>query len=231
VLVFADVTEQERLRQAEREFVANASHELRTPVAAIASAVEALQAGAHEDPVDRARFIDLIGRQSTRLIRLTSALLTLARAQTGHEPLQLEPVELAPLLQDAADTGDEFPGRVRVECPEPVTAIGRRDILEQALANLVGNALKHTSEGEVVLTARRSGQRAIIEVSDAGEGIPPEAQGRVFDRFFTVDRNERNGFGLGLAIARGSAEALGGTLTIHSDEGKGTTATIVLPSG
>lgn len=228
VLVFADITEHERLRQAEQEFVANASHELRTPVAAIAGAVEALKSGAQDEPEDRVRFIELIGRQSARLTRLTSSLLTLARAQTAQEGLRLEPVELKPLLEDAAVTDIEDGVRVRVDCAGRVTAMGRRDILEQVLANLVGNAVKHTRDGEVVVRARRSGRNAIIEVSDTGPGIPVEAQGRVFDRFFTVDRNERNGFGLGLAIARGSAEAIGGTLTIESSPDHGTTATVVL---
>ena len=231
VLVFADVTEHERLRQAEQEFVANASHELRTPVAAIASAVEALRSGAQDDPEARDRFVELIGRQSARLTRLTSALLTLARAQTRHEPIRLEQVDLMPLLEEAADARLDAHVPIRVDCSGPVTAMGRRDILEQVLANLVGNAVKNTREGEVVLKARRSGSSAIIEVTDTGPGIPVEVQGRVFDRFFTVDRNDRNGFGLGLAIARGSAEALGGTLTIESRGGRGTTATVVLEGG
>ncbi len=231
VLVFADVTEHERLREAEQEFVANASHELRTPVAAIASAVEALRSGAQDDPEARDRFVELIGRQSARLTRLTSALLTLARAQTRHEPIRLEPVDLMPLLEEAADARLDAHVPIRVDCSGPVTAMGRRDILEQVLANLVGNAVKNTREGEVVLKARRSGSSAIIEVTDTGPGIPVEVQGRVFDRFFTVDRNDRNGFGLGLAIARGSAEALGGTLTIESRGGRGTTATVVLEGG
>jgi two-component system, OmpR family, phosphate regulon sensor histidine kinase PhoR len=231
VLVVADITEHERLRQAEQEFVANASHELRTPVAAIASAVDALRAGAQDEPESRARFIDLIGRQASRLTRLTSALLALARAQTGHEPLEVEPVDLKPLLEEAAEAGLEGGPRVRVECDAAVTALGRRDILEQVLSNLVGNALKHTEGGEIVLRATRSGADAVIEVSDTGQGIPAEARSRVFDRFFTADPNERNGFGLGLAIARGSAEALGGTLTIESGPGRGTIARVVLPTG
>ena len=158
VLVLADITEQERRRQAEREFVTNASHELRTPVTAIASAVEALKSGAADSPESRKRFIDLIGRQSTRLTRLSSSLLILARAQTQQETVQLEPVELRGLLQEIAAASDPADGvDVRVECAQPVVAVGQRDIVEQVVSNLVGNALKHTVTGEVVLRAEQNG--------------------------------------------------------------------------
>jgi len=230
VIVVADVTEQERRRQAEREFVANASHELRTPVTAIASAVEALRNGALDDPAARDQFVDVIARQSTRLTRLTTSLLTLARAQTRQEELQLEPVELQALLEEvAAATAPEADGRLTVERGDPVTAFGRRDILEQVVSNLVGNALKHGDGADVVLRARRAGREATIEVSDRGPGIPPETQARIYDRFYAGDGGQRNGFGLGLAIARASTEALGGTLTIASEPGEGTTATVGLP--
>ncbi len=228
VLVVTDVTERERRIQAEREFVTNASHELRTPVTAITSAVEALQAGAKEDPASRERFIELIGRQAARLTRLTSSLLVLARTQTLQETMTLEPVPLRPLLEEvAAGSAAEDGVQVRVSCEEPVEAVGRRDVLEQILSNLVGNAIKHTEAGEVVLSARRAGAETVIEVSDTGAGIPPSEQGRVFDRFYTGTR--RNGFGLGLAIARDSAEAIGGRLTIESSPGRGTTARVALP--
>ncbi len=230
VLVFADITEQERRRQAEREFVTNASHELRTPVTAIASAVEALQSGAQDSPESRERFIDLIGRQAKRLTRLSSSLLILARAQTRQEQVQLEPVELQALLHEIAAASEPADGvAVRVDCPQPVVAVGQRDIVEQVISNLVGNALKHTTEGEVVLRARRVVSEAAIEVADTGPGITPAVQTRMFDRFYSLEMNGR-GFGLGLAIARESAEAIGGTLTIESEPGCGTTARVVLPA-
>jgi two-component system, OmpR family, phosphate regulon sensor histidine kinase PhoR len=230
VLVFADITEQERRRQAEREFVANASHELRTPVTAIASAVEALKSGAEDSPESRRRFIDLIGRQANRLTRLSSSLLILARAQTRQEDVQLEPVELRGLLREIAAASEPTDGvAVRVDCPQPVVAVGQRDIVEQVVSNLVGNALKHTVEGEVVLRARQVAEGAAIEIADTGPGISPAVQTRMFDRFYSLDVNGRGGFGLGLAIARDSAEAIGGTLTIDSEPGHGTTARVVLP--
>jgi signal transduction histidine kinase len=231
VLVFADVTERERRRQAERDFVTNASHELRTPVTAIASAVEALNAGAKDVPESRERFIDLIGRQAERLTRLTSALLTLARAQTRQEDVMLEPVELRALLAEIADSSDPSEGvAIRVDCPEELAAVGQRDIVEQVVSNLVGNAVKHTVSGEIVLTARRRGSRTVIEVADTGPGVPREAQTRIFDRFYSADRARRDGFGLGLTIARDAAEAIGGSLEIESEPGRGTTARVVLPA-
>jgi signal transduction histidine kinase len=231
VLVFADITEQERRRQAEREFVTNASHELRTPVTAITSAVEALQSGAKDDPERRERFIDLIGRQAARLTRLSSSLLILARAQTRQENLHLEPVELGGLLNEIAAGSVPAEGvGLRVDCPRPVVAVGQRDIVEQVVANLVGNALKHTVEGEIVLRATQDGAKARVEVVDTGPGIAPTVQGRVFDRFYSAEVNGREGFGLGLAIARESAEAIGGALTIESETGAGTTARLELPA-
>jgi signal transduction histidine kinase len=231
VLVLSDITEQERRRQAEREFVTNASHELRTPVTAIVSAVEALKSGAQDVPESRERFVDLIERQALRLTRLSSSLLILARAQTRQENVQLEPVELRGLLTEIAASSVAADGvDVRVDCPKPVVAVGQRDIVEQVVSNLVGNALKHTAAGEVVLRAVQNGSKATIEVADTGPGIAPAAQSRVFDRFYTLEGNGRDGFGLGLAIARESAEAIGGTLTIESEAGRGTTARLVLPA-
>ncbi len=227
VLVVADVTERERRRQAEREFVTNASHELRTPVTAITSAVEALQAGAKDQPESRERFIDLIGRQADRLTRLTNSLLVLARAQTLQEPITLEPVELRSLLAEVAASAPVNGVGVRVECASSLVGVGRRDVLEQVLSNLVGNALKHSEAREIVLSAKRNGSTAVIEVSDTGPGIPVAAQGRIFDRFYRSGRPD--GFGLGLAIARESAEAIGATLTIESTPGHGTTARVSLP--
>ena len=231
VLVFADITEQERRRQAEREFVTNASHELRTPVTAITSAVEALQSGAKDDPRSRERFIDLIGRQAARLTRLSSSLLILARAQTKQENVHLEPVELGGLLNEIAAGSVPAEGvSLRVDCPRSVVAVGQRDIVEQVVANLVGNAVKHTVEGEIVLRASQDGAKARVEVVDTGPGISPAVQTRVFDRFYSGELNLRDGFGLGLAIARESAEAIGGALSIESESGRGTTARLELPA-
>jgi signal transduction histidine kinase len=230
VLVVADITKQERLRQAEHDFVSNASHELRTPLSAILGAVEALENGAGDDPVSRDRFVGAIGRQATRLSRLTSSLLTLARVQTRQEEIQLEDVDIRPILEEVVATSTPADGvELRIDCPPDLTAFARREILEQIVSNLVENGLKHTSAGEVVLTGRYASTSTVIEVSDTGPGIPAASHARIFERFYSVDQSRRDGFGLGLAIARDSAEAIGGTLVIESDTDRGTTARVAFP--
>jgi signal transduction histidine kinase len=230
VLVIADITKQERLLQAEHDFVSNASHELRTPVTAILGAVEALENGAAEDAASRERFVQAIGRQATRLSRLTSSLLTLARAQTRQEEIELEPVSVRPILEEVVATSTPVDGvGLRIDCPPDLTAIGRRDVVEQIVSNLVENGLKHTQHGEVVLRGRYVDEDTVIEVTDTGPGIPGAARERIFERFYSIEQSRQNGFGLGLAIARDSTEAIGGTLVIESDAEHGTVARVALP--
>jgi signal transduction histidine kinase len=229
VLVLADITQHERRQRAEREFVANASHELRTPVSAIASAVEALELGARDVPEERDRFIAVIGRQAARLTRLTSSLLVLARAQTREEGVQLVPVELDPFLERLAESTDQ-PADVRVERNGGGVALAQPDVLEQVIANLVANAAKHAPGAAVVLRAHRAGDDAVIEVVDRGPGMPADVRARVFDRFYSGYAPGRDGFGLGLAIARESTAAMGGRLELESEPGAGTTARVILRS-
>lgn len=230
VLVLSDISERERRERSEREFVANAAHELRTPLTAIASAVEALRAGAEEQPDERDRFLGIIERQTTRLVRLVRALLVLARAQTRQEPLRLEPVELQPLLQDvAASLSPPDEVAVEVTCPPGLAALAQRDLAEQVLANLAANAVKHTTQGRIALCAKPTGDGFLsLEVSDTGSGISPDATEQIFDRFYSGSRGSREGFGLGLAIVRESVRALGGVIQIDSQPGIGTTARVTL---
>ncbi len=229
VLVLADVTERERREAAEREFVANAAHELRTPIAAIAGAVEVLQAGAAEDPVARRRFLENIGRESERLRRLTRSLLTLARAQTREEALELEGVELAPLLDEVArglGYGDD--GLIEHD-GAGIRFLGHPDLAYQALSNVIGNAVKHGGHDPVVIAARSTGDgHVVVEVRDRGPGIAADRRGRVFDRFYRGHARDESGFGLGLAIVREVVRELGGTVEITSQAGVGTTVSLTL---
>jgi signal transduction histidine kinase len=230
VLVFRDLTEQERRERAERDFVSNAAHELRTPLAGIVSAMEVLQAGAKEIPDDRDRFLNVIDRQVSRLGRLARALLVLARAQTRQELPPLEPVALAPLLQEAARALDGMDAEVEVACDDEVSVLGNPDLLEQAFANLAVNAVKHGSP-HVTLRGVRAGGSVLVEVSDRGPGIAVAARDRVFDRFYSGAGGTRDGFGLGLAIVRESISAMGGTIEVDSSPGGGgTTVRIRLAS-
>jgi two-component system, OmpR family, sensor histidine kinase VicK len=232
ILVLTDISERERRERAEREFIANAAHELRTPLAAITSSVDVLQEGAKDDPSERDQFLDVIGRQAERLGRLSRALLTLARAQTHQQAVTLERVELRPLLERAAgDLGSHEGVSVRIECPSGLVALAQQDLVEQIVNSLTANAAKHTTAGTISLSGSRRNGEVVIEVSDTGSGFDAAARDRVFDRFYRVRRDEPSeGFGLGLAIVRESVRAMGGVIEIDSEAGVGTTVTILLGS-
>jgi signal transduction histidine kinase len=227
VLVLTDVSERERRERAEREFVANAAHELRTPLTALASAVESLQAGASEDAATRTRLLAVIERQTSRLGRLTRALLILARAQTRQETIHMESVRLQPLLETAV-SGLTPEVAVEIDCLPTLTVWGEADLLEQVVANLAGNAAKHADGGPIVLAARQTGHHVEIEVTDDGPGISGADRARVFDRFYSLDRESGESFGLGLAIVREAVRALGGVVEIDSGPGRGTTVRVRL---
>ena len=228
LLVVDDLTEQERRELAEREFVSNAAHELRTPLTTIIGAVEVLQAGAKENPVERDRFLGHIERESGRLARLARAMLTLARAHSGQEQPRVEAVELAPLLRDVAAGLRPHDGvAVDVEAPRGLSVDANRDLLEQTLRNLGENAAKHTAHGSISLRAHSDGGTVTVEVEDTGPGISPEVQRHVFDRFYRGER-DAHGFGLGLAIVRESVRTLGGRIELDSSPGEGTVFRILL---
>ena len=230
VLVLSDVTAQERRERAEREFVVNAAHELRTPLAAIASAVEVLESGAKDDALERERFLRIVSRQSGRLNRLVRALLVLARAQTRQEAVPFEAVELRPVLEEvASETRSGHPSAViSIDCPDSLQAFGQRDLIEEVVANLTANAVKHGAPGEILLrgTVTVAGAPS-IEVLDSGPGIAPGQRERLFDRFYRGDPGS-DGFGLGLAIVREAVRALGGRIEIASRPGGGTLARVTL---
>jgi PAS domain S-box-containing protein len=228
VVVFQDVADRERREHAIRAFVTNAAHELGTPLAGIIAAVEALQAGAKDDAEHRDRFIHHIERESARLERLMRALLVLARSQARAEAASLEIVPLAPLIAEVARAVDPRPGvRVETTCADDVAAIANRSLLEQALANLAGNAARYTAAGVIRLTAEKRNGDVLLVVSDTGPGIPEEVRERLFERFARGE-GQVAGFGLGLSIARDSVEATGGSLEVESSAEHGTRAVVRL---
>jgi PAS domain S-box-containing protein len=223
---FQDVTSREARERAERDFVTNAAHELQTPIAAITSGIQVLQAGAKDVEADRDRFLAHIEAACARLERLTRALLVLARAQAGDEPPPAELVEVAPLLRAVAQVLP--PGtEVDVSCPPDVAVIANRPLLEQALVNLGANAVKYTT-GRVRLAAATSNGRVRLEVRDEGAGIDPAERARVFDRFYRGG-DQRDGFGLGLAIVAEAVRAIDGKLELDSSA-EGTGVSISLPA-
>jgi signal transduction histidine kinase len=231
LLILQDVTARERHSRGEREFVANAAHELRTPIAAISSAVEVLQAGAKESPADRDLFLQHIERESDRVVRLTGALLQLARIQSGDRVIALQLVEVRPLLDDVARELESRDGvEIRVSCERGLSALADHDLLCQAVRNVAENAVRHTIAGTVELACRDEGQACEIQIRDTGPGIAEHDRERVFDRFFRANGSAKGGFGLGLAITREIARALGGTLEIDSTPGEGTRVRLRLPA-
>jgi PAS domain S-box-containing protein len=230
VSVFTDVTARRRLEGAMREFVTNAAHELQTPIAAILSATEVLEGGAKMQARDRDRFLAHVREQATRLTRLSRALLVLARAQSGAEQPATERLVVRPLLQGvAASVATPASVTVRIDCPRSLSVEANRDLVEQALLNFVGNAARYTARGTITVAAeRRDDGDVVIAVSDTGPGIAADRLELVFERFYRGDATSE-GFGLGLAIAREAARALGGNVEVESEVDRGTTVRLVLP--
>ena len=228
VATLQDITSQEVRERSEREFVTNAAHELQSPLAAIRSAVEVLQAGAKET-ADRDLFLDHIEREALRLGRVVRALLTLARVQTGVEEPRVELIEVRPMLERIADTMEPAESvELVVDCPRELAVLANQDLLEQSVSNLVRNAVKHTTEGSIHLSAAPLNAHVEVRVADTGSGIPNDVLPRVFDRFYRADP-QQEGFGLGLAIVNAAVDAMSGELEVESTVGEGTTVTMRLP--
>jgi PAS domain S-box-containing protein len=228
--LFQDVTEQERLERAGREFVTNAAHELQSPLAAIVSAIEVLQSGA-KDSDERDVFLGHIERESARLARLARALLVLARAQIGFEAARDEIVPVQQLLTETVARLRVVPGvEVEVDCGREVAVVTNRELLEQAVANLAENAAKHTSAGRIVLGAAEREGGVEITVTDTGSGIAAAERSRVFDRFHRGPVEKEAGFGLGLAIVGAATDALSGEVELQSSVGAGTVVRLWLPN-
>jgi signal transduction histidine kinase len=230
--VVRDRTDEMRREIAEREFVSNAAHELRNPIAGISGAIEVLRAGAKDDPEARDHFLDRLQHDAERVSRLTHSLLTLARMEAvGEGEAEIVGVEL--VVQESVDTvrppdGIDF----RLELEPELAAQGDPVLLRQVLIGLLTNAFKNTPvPGTVTLRARREGSDDVmIEVEDTGAGIPPDELDRVFDRFYRGSGQlEREGFGLGLSIAKRMVDVMGGEIGVDSQVGEGSTFWVKLP--
>jgi len=231
IVMVEDVTARTRRDRAERDFLANAAHELRTPVTAIANAIEVLESGADGSPEDRRRFMSHARRETERMARLVSTLLTLARAEGAAEPPRLEAIEVEPLLREVAERLEPANGvAVVVDVGRRAHVLSDPDLLRQALLNVGSNAAEHTTEGEIRFSGRETPGHVEIVVSDTGPGIPPEHRDRVFERFYRAggDRS-MHGFGLGLSIAARAVRVLGGEIFLESDVGRGVTVIMRLP--
>jgi two-component system phosphate regulon sensor histidine kinase PhoR len=225
-----DVSERERRERVQRDFVTNAAHELQTPLAAIVSATDVLQACAKEIPEHRDRFLAHVEREAGRLVRLTRALLVLARVQALRErPPRVTMEVRRQLLAVAAEAEPAAGVDITVECAANLRAVTNAELLEQLLSELTANAVKNTMSGRIVLSAERNDRGVAIAVRDTGRGIDGDAE-RIFERFYRSGDADRDGFGLGLAIVREIASAIDGELDIRSSAA-GTTVRLTLPPG
>jgi two-component system phosphate regulon sensor histidine kinase PhoR len=215
VSVFEDVTQRRRREQADRDFVANAAHQIRSPIAGIASACGALSAGAKDEPEARDRFLEHIEREVARMQRLADGLLALARAERGDSPAPLSMIPLRPLLQRVIDRSATKEGvELELSCPESLTAFTSEALISEAVANVVTNAVQHTAHGTVTLRGAHGPEGASIEVCDEGLGIASLDRERIFERFYRGPRPAATGVGLGLAIAAAATRAAGGMLEL-----------------
>ena len=229
LLLITDAGDRERREQQEREFIANAAHELQTPLTAIVGALDVLEAGAAEDPAERARFLQHLRRESERLVRLVQSLLLLARA-TSPPGVRVSAIPVRPLLEGiAAGLRPRDGVRVDVLARPELHVTGNPELVERAVSNLAENAVKHTRAGSILLSARSGRRGIVLEVSDTGSGMSAEERERATDRFYRGGNRGADGFGLGLAIVRQIAHALDGTLELESGAGKGTVARLILP--
>lgn len=238
ILVLHDTTDLRRLERLRQDFVANVSHELKTPLSVIKVCVETLQDGAVNDPQHRGKFLDQISRQSDRLHALILDLLRLAQIESGEGLFHFDAVPIEPAVQAATDRHRpraEARGQaLLVSAPSVATsAWADEEALDQILENLLDNALKYTPDnGRIEVRWGRKEGRVVIEVSDTGIGIPEADLPRIFERFYRVDRarsREMGGTGLGLSIVKHLAQSMHGGVRATSQVGQGTTFVVSLP--
>ncbi len=237
LLLVNDVTDRVQVENTRREFVSNASHELRTPIAAIQAAAEALQRGALEDPEIANSFLERILEDVARMDALVAEMLELSRLETGQTPLLLGPLDLHALVTAtverfrplAAASGVELTGSVDPDVP---FANADHSKIEIVLGNLLNNSVRATQSGDSIrITTSRDNDHVRIGVTDSGIGILPEHLPHIFERFYKADPSRQDGgTGLGLAISKHIVQLHGGAIEAESSPGQGTTIEFTLPA-
>lgn len=236
--VFYDLTKLKELERTRAEFVANVSHELKTPLTSIIGFVETLKEGAIEDPENRLKFLGIIDEHSQKLRALIEDLLSLSKLESSKDRLKTEPVDLEKVfnkIEGLLRRNLEQKGiRVEIELEtRPFLVHAEPLLIEQALTNLFDNAIKYNKPGGTIsVQVRRSPKGATIRVKDTGVGIPARDIPRIFERFYRVEKSrsrESGGTGLGLSIVKHIIERHSGTIEVSSSEDKGTTFTVTLP--
>ncbi len=229
------VAELRRLNKMQSDFAAVASHELRTPLTAILGYVKTLRRPEFEDdPVVRAEFLGAIERQSDRLFRLITNMLTAAQVEHHESAVEIVSFELETLVEEVVEGFHESGGRLVVQMPEGLPELeSDRVLVCEVLANLIDNALKYSAaDTPVVVGAAAGGGFLNVTVHDSGVGIAPQEQQRIFERFYQSDQSTTRrfgGVGLGLHLVRELVQTLGGTVDLQSEPGVGTMFTVRLP--
>ncbi len=237
VVVARDITDLVRLTQVRRDFIANISHELKTPLSAIRGYTETLRDGALEEPEASQRFLGRILQQCSRLQTLLEDLLTLSRLENLEGQLEPQAVDLKAVLDDCLETLapqiTERQIRLEVEVPSLPSQTGDQEALQRLFINLLENAIKYNrTGGRVTVRLSPSKGMVVLEVDDSGIGIPATSIDRVFERFYRVDKGrsrDEGGTGLGLAIVKHVAQLHGGRVEVESHLGEGSTFRVYLP--
>jgi len=237
VVVLHDITKIKGLEKIKAEFVANVSHELKTPLTTMKGFIETLEDGTI-DSKEAGRFLGIIKKHTNRLINLVSDLLLLSSLEDKTQRLEIENVGLSGLISDISvilkDKADKKSLTLEFVVPDNLPTIkGDSFLLEQIFANIIDNAINYTKEGKIKLEAMTLDNKIKIEISDTGIGIPAEHLSRIFERFYRVDKTrsrELGGTGLGLSIVKHIVLAHNGEIDVKSEKGKGTTFTITLPA-
>jgi two-component system phosphate regulon sensor histidine kinase PhoR len=238
IVVLHDITELRRLENLRREFVANVSHELKTPLASIKAYAETLRMGAINDPAHNLGFVERISEQAEQLHQLIMDLLHLARVEAGREAFQFSRVDVGQVVErcivQVKQLAEQKGIVLRIAPPaEPMSVWADSDGVFTILSNLVGNAVKYTpSGGEVEVRWQRADENVVLEVRDTGIGIAPEDQQRIFERFYRVHKarsRELGGTGLGLAIVKHLVQSFGGSVSLTSEVNAGSIFRVTLP--
>jgi two-component system phosphate regulon sensor histidine kinase PhoR len=239
VVVLHDITDLRRLERVRRDFVANVSHEFKTPLTAIQGFAETLLGGAIDDREHRGRFLEIILDHARRLTRLTDDLLELSQIEADRLELEIRPVPVAELIESCVETtrprAAEKQLTLSIDCPPGLPEIsGDRRRLAEVLQNLLDNAVQYTAPGgRIAISAHPEAGHVVITVSDTGIGIPQADQARIFERFYRVDTarsREVGGTGLGLSIAKHLVEAHGGRIWVESEVGRGSSFHFTVPT-
>ncbi len=245
LLVLSDVTRLKKLERIRKDFVANVSHELKTPVTSIQGFIETLKDGALDDKDAALRFLDIMDQQSHRLTEIIRDLLTISRLEQGERAvIAREPTDVAALFENVrnlcAEEAAKKRTKLRFECPAMPPCEVNAGLIEQAVTNLALNAIKYSPEKATVKVSATfarndstGSNRLILKVEDNGIGIPDKDLSRIFERFYRVDKGrsrDLGGTGLGLSIVRHIALAHGGSVSVESVEGEGSVFTIDIPA-